>query len=138
MTRNPNPGDDSKILAAERRARAVELRRRRLTFAEIGADLGVSAQRAHQLYSEAIDAVPVSQVELHRAEELALIDDAIANLWPVATNHAQPRTAVEAWNSIRGWAERKARLMGLDAETKVSVSGGVKYEVVGVNPEDLT
>jgi transcriptional regulator of met regulon len=35
-------------------------------------------------------------------------------------------------------AERRAKLLGLDAEQKVSVSGSVRYEVVGVNPEDLT
>lgn len=35
-------------------------------------------------------------------------------------------------------AERRAKLLGLDAEQKVNVSGAVRYEVVGVNPEDLT
>lgn len=35
-------------------------------------------------------------------------------------------------------AERRAKLLGLDAEQKVNVSGSVKYEVIGVNPEDLT
>lgn len=35
-------------------------------------------------------------------------------------------------------AERRARLLGLDAEQKVSVSGGVRYEVVGIDPADLT
>lgn len=33
--------------------------------------------------------------------------------------------------------ERRARLLGLDSETKVSVSGGVKYEIVGVPAEEL-
>ncbi|MFL1903093.1 hypothetical protein ACJWDR_28910 [Streptomyces tauricus] len=35
-------------------------------------------------------------------------------------------------------AERRARLLGLDAEQKVSVSGSVRYEVVGVDTSDLT
>lgn len=35
-------------------------------------------------------------------------------------------------------AERRAKLLGLDAEQKISLSGGVRYEVVGVDPEDLT
>lgn len=35
-------------------------------------------------------------------------------------------------------AERRAKLLGLDAEQKVSVSGGVRYEVVGIDPTDLT
>lgn len=33
---------------------------------------------------------------------------------------------------------RRAALLGLDAEKKVSVSGGVKYEVVGIDVNDLT
>lgn len=134
---NPNPGDDSQLKAAEQRARVVELRRKRLTFAAIGAECGFTAQRAHQIYSDALREIPALDVQLHREEELTLIDDAISNLWPIATNAKQPRTAVEAWNSIRGWAERKARLLGLDAEQKVSVSGGVKYEVVGISQEEL-
>jgi hypothetical protein len=34
-------------------------------------------------------------------------------------------------------AERRAKLLGLDSEQKVSVSGAVRYEVVGVDPADL-
>jgi hypothetical protein len=32
-----------------------------------------------------------------------------------------PRTKVEAWNSLRGWAEHKAKLLGLFAPTKAEV-----------------
>src|SRR6476659_5227234 len=107
------------ITTAERRARVVELRRERKSFAEIGAALGVSVQRAHTIYREALAAIPAQHVEEHRAEELALIDDAINDLLDLARDHSMPRTAVEAWTSIRGWAERKAKLLGLDAPTQV-------------------
>lgn len=122
MKRPPKRGgDDTRITTAEQRARVVALRRRRMTFAEIGQELGVSPQRAHQIYEAALKAIPAPNVEQHRAEELTLIDDAIAGLWPIAQNLGQPRTAVEAWNAIRGWAERKAKLLGLDVPTRVSV-----------------
>ena len=111
--------DATQADAAENRARVVALRRRRLTFEEIGEQLGFSAQRAHQVYTDALKAIPAMEVEQHRTEELTLIDDAIAKLLPIAENATQPRTAVEAWNSIRGWAERKARLLGLDAAVKI-------------------
>lgn len=137
MGTNMVPGDTNPIEAAERRTQVVAYRRRRMTFAEIGDAMGFSAQRAHQLYKEALAAVPVLEVNEHREEELALIDDAIADLMAIATEHKQPRTAVEAWNGIRGWAERKARLLGLDAAQKVDVGGTLKYEVVGVPAEDL-
>lgn len=110
---------DSEIATAERRARVVELRRQRMSFAEIGEAMGVSLQRAHAIYREALAAIPAQHVEEHRAEELALIDDAIANLLLIAKDHDRPRTAVEAWTSIRGWAERKAKLLGLDAPAQL-------------------
>jgi hypothetical protein len=100
---------------AERRAQVVGLRRQRLSMAEIGKRMGISRQRAQQLYAQALAEIPAAQVEEHRAEELMLIDDAISDLLDLARDHDRPRTAVEAWNSIRGWAERKARLLGLDA-----------------------
>lgn len=134
---NPRPGDNRPIDAAERRTQVVALRRRRLTFAEIGTEMGFTAQRAHQLYTEALKEIPAHEVEQHRAEELALIDDAVKELLVIAGNRAQPRTAVEAWNSIRGWAERKARLLGLDQPVKVEQSGQLTYEIIGINPEDL-
>lgn len=137
MSRNPRPGDDRAIEAAERRARVVALRRQRRTFADIGNELGVSAQRAHQLYWEAVEEVPAAEVHQHRAEELILIDDAIADLLMLAKSHRQPRTAVEAWNSIRGWAERKAKLLGLDAPTRAEIGGKLSYEIIGVDLEQL-
>jgi hypothetical protein len=107
-----------RLIAAERRAQVVALRRRRLTFDEIGAELGVSRQRAHAIWRAALAEIPAAQLDEHRIEELALIDDAIANLMPIARDHKRPRSAIEAWNAIRGWAERKAKLLGLDAPGK--------------------
>ena len=38
------------------------------------------------------------------------------SLMGIATDsNTSVRTRVEAWSAIRGWAERKARLLGLDA-----------------------
>jgi hypothetical protein len=113
--------DDARITTAERRSKVIELRRRRMSFAEIGEQLGVTTQRAHAIYREALAAIPAQHVEEHRAEELTLIDDAIADLLVIAQDHTRPRNAIEAWNSIRGWAERKAKLLGLDAPAKFEV-----------------
>lgn len=40
--------------------------------------------------------------------------------------------------SRRRNGESRRKLLGLDAEKKINLSGGVKYEVVGVSTEDLT
>ncbi len=110
MTRQRTPD------SAARRARAVELRRARWTFDAIAADLGVSKQRAHELYLSALREVPAANVEQHRAEELALIDDAARELMEIARGpEVGARTRVEAWSVLRSWAERKAKLLGLDA-----------------------
>jgi hypothetical protein len=53
---------------------------------------------------------------------LALIDDAIADLLPVARDHSRVRYSVEAWGCICRWSERKARLLGLDAPVKKAIS----------------
>jgi hypothetical protein len=111
-------GSDQRITAAERRARVVALRRQRLTFDRIGQTLGVTKERAWKIYQEALASIPAADVEEHRAEELTLIDDAISALMRIARTTESARTAVEAWNSIRGWAERKASLLGLDAPTR--------------------
>lgn len=105
-----------------RRARVIEARRQHMTYAEIGQELGVSMQRAHEIYFEALDAIPAQQVELHRAEATELAHAAIDDLRLIARDHKQPRTSVEAWGQIRGWAEHLARIQGTNASTKVEAT----------------
>lgn len=107
---------------AERRARVVEMRRSAMQFAEIAEVLGVTKQRAHQIYLKALEEIPAQQVELHRAEAVELATIAIDDLLAIARDHKQPRTSVEAWSAIRGWAERLARVLGTDATMKVEAT----------------
>jgi hypothetical protein len=101
---------------AERRAQVVQMRRARMSFAEIAEQLAVTPQRVGQLYRDALAQIPRQNVDEHRAEELELIDTAVGALIGIATDSTtSARTRVEAWSAIRGWAERKARLLGLDA-----------------------
>jgi hypothetical protein len=98
------------------------MRRARLTFAQIGDRLGITQQRAGQLYRDALADVPAQQVDEHRAEELELIDLAVNRLMSIAADpETSPRTRVEAWSAIRGWSERKAKLPGLDSPSKHQV-----------------
>jgi hypothetical protein len=107
---------------AERRARVVELRRDRWTWDAIGDDLGVSRQRARQIYDEALNEVTAAQVTEHRHEEGELIDRAVRELLCIAEGpEVNPRTRLEAWNSIRGWSEYRSKLYGLFAPSKSSV-----------------
>lgn len=123
-TRSP----EAREATAVRRARVVEARRQHLTYAEIGAELGVSLQRAHEIYLEALEAIPAKQVELHRAEAAQLAHAAIDDLLVIARDHKQPRTSVEAWGQVRGWAERLSKIQGTDAPLKVDANVTEKRE----------
>jgi hypothetical protein len=124
----PTRSTEARVATAERRARVIELRRQSRTFAEIGAEFGFSLQRAHAIYLEALAEIPARQVDLYRAEALELALGAIEDLLPIATNHAQPRTSVEAWNSIRSWSERIAKTVGSDASTKIDATVADTFE----------
>lgn len=106
---------------AERLREIVRMRRARFTEDQIAQRLGISQPRVSQLYKQALAEIPAHDVEEHRTEELGLIDDAIRSLMRIALEAGHPRTSVEAWNAIRGWAERKAKLLGLDAPTRSTV-----------------
>jgi hypothetical protein len=45
---------------------------------------------------------------------------------------------LSALREMRQIRESYRKLLGVDQPTQVAVSGGVRYEVVGVDPEDLT
>jgi hypothetical protein len=108
--------------SAARRVEVIKMRRARLTFAQIGDRLGISQQRAGQIYRAALSDIPAQQVDEHRAEELELIDLAVNRLMSIAADpETSPRTRVEAWSAIRGWSERKSKLLGLDSPSKHEV-----------------
>lgn len=55
-------------------------------------------------------------------------------IWEIVLDDAPVLAAVDRLLKIQ---DRRARLLGLDAETKVNLSGGVSYEVIGVDPAAL-
>lgn len=103
---------------AERLAEVVRLRRQRFTQDQIARQLGISQPRVSQLLAMAYREMPAADLEAIRAEELDLIDAAIRSLLRLAHNDRRPRYVIDAWAEIRGWSERKAKLLGLDAPTK--------------------
>jgi hypothetical protein len=108
---------------AERQRRIVAMRRTRMPFDAIGADLGISASRAHQLYWEAMREIPNQDVTQHREEQRDLADKAISALLAIAEDpDVSPRTRVEAWSSVRGWCEHQAKLLALYAPVRKEVT----------------
>ena len=105
------------IARLERNERAIELRRKGLTYAEIAKELGISRIRAHQI----ITAEMLKRRERFQDKADSLIQmqlDRLEMLW----NKLQQRIdrgearAVEVGISI---LRRQAELMGLDQPTKI-------------------
>lgn len=64
-------------------ARIFDLRREGATFQQIGDDLGLSRQRAHQIYRDALAAIPSESVALYRAEQAERLDDMLRRAYVV-------------------------------------------------------
>lgn len=106
-----------------REARIFELREQRVSFANIGKELGITRQRVTQIYNAARDRIPASRLADLRAESTELIDEAIRDLLDIARDKSiSPRTRVEAWNSIRGFDESLRKLYGADAPMRKEIT----------------
>lgn len=126
-------GRKAKAVATVRGKDALALRCEGLTFDQIGARLGFTRQRAHQLVSNALAAVAAEQKELaeHQlAFELAQIDSVIRGM---AAKSA--RGDAKAGAVILKAMERRAKLLGLDAPTKTDVTSGGK-PIAPITPDD--
>ena len=105
---------------AERRQQAFEMRKKGLTYAEIGKELGISMQAAHRhvaIYLQALenkteeDAREIIRLDMER------LDDMLQGLYPEAINGDS--AAVDRVLKIM---ERRAKLLGLDKPAKVAAT----------------
>lgn len=115
----------STVRVAKRQAqqeKALDLRRAGWSLERIGAKLGVTRQRAHQIVGDAL-ASSRAQITAHvdeiRAEELSRLDGMLDKLYPKAA-----RGDLAAADRVLKIAERRARLLGLDAPVRTALQGG--------------
>jgi hypothetical protein len=103
-----------RILAAERRTKALALRKAGATFADIGRTLGCSEARAHQIITaelqrlnkeRAEQAAEVTRLELERLDAMQL------SIWQKATDGD-----MEAIDRLLKLMARRAALLGLDKQ----------------------
>jgi hypothetical protein len=109
-----------RITAAQRRGKALDLRKQGQTYAQIAAALGVSESRAHQVVTEELRRLHAERSEAAGEVlrlELERLDVLQASVWPKAK--AGEPTAVERVLNIMA---RRAKLLGLDAPTKVAAT----------------
>ncbi len=100
--------------------RAFEVMRMRdegLQFREIGDRLGVSMQRAHQLYSNALTEMARTVAPGAREAALRRLDAIAVEAWEVVRAGLDPGPKLAALNILLRVEQRRARLLGLDAPT---------------------
>lgn len=144
------------LSAAERDAEAARLRAQGMSYKDIATQLGYY-DRSHvwrqlQLAKKRVlkDAVEdLIAVEMQQLDALYVAAEEILDRQHVTVSQGRvvkdddgnpipdegPRIA--AIREMRMLRESFRRLYGLDAEKKVNISGGVRYEIVGVDSEDL-
>lgn len=144
--------------AALRRARVVELRTQGLAFREIAAEMGLGLATVWRHYEYAMREIPAQFVAVaaqqeaaRRAEQLQRIDMerevvlgileadhvTVSNgkIMDGVVDHGPNLAAVDRLHKLD---DQEAKLLGLYAEQKLKADVGVRVELVGIDPADLT
>lgn len=132
----------------------------RLTQREIAERFDISQPAVSAILAKARAKLPPPDLGAIRQEAIALYEAVQREAWNLAGMEGAPVTAgkdgdlvldpktgehvrdyqgrIMALRLALAAGEDLRKLMGADAATKTEVTGSVRYEVVGVNPEDLT
>lgn len=145
----------------EREAEIYRLKHvNRLTQSQIAERMGLSQQHISAILAQARAKLPPIDLDAIRQQSMGLLEDVIRRAYLLAEMNGAPVTAgkdggvvydPEDSSVVRDYAGRmnalnlalKAdaelrKLTGADAASKTEVTGSVRYEVIGVNTEDLT
>ena len=119
-----NDPQHGKAYRHARRAEAVTLAMAGLTYEKIGEELGISTSAAWHLVNRTIAETRNYAVDHLRLLENARLDRALTAIWNKVLE-GDP-AAVSSFLRI---SERRAKLNGLDAPTKVQMSVSVRQEM---------
>jgi hypothetical protein len=142
------------IEGTERDADAARLRSEGKSYRQIAAELGVDVRTAHDAVKRAIAAVVAEPAEAAIHFELDRLDLLHRAAMKVLQRHhitvsngkvieldGQPLLddgpVLAAIDRLVRISESRRKLLGLDQPAKMNVSGGLTYEVVGIDPEAL-
>lgn len=146
----------------QRDASAAELRAQKRTYRQIAAELGFNnpgdawraVQRAKadvarpavtkliQTESEELDDLYILAMEVIEANHVVVSHGKVVTMLDAESGEEKPLTdngpKLQAIQTALRIRESYRKLHGLDQPAQVAVSGAVRYEVVGVDPADLT
>lgn len=131
----------------------------RRTMEDIAEEFGISQPRVSQIIADVRASIPVHDLDQMRNQSVELYAELtrraleIVDLVPapifvgkdgsiaydddgeVVRDYSGRLRAIETASKME---EHTRKLMGLDSALKSEVSGSIKYEIVGVDPEDLS
>lgn len=151
---SPHSAPRNALSVAEKQARVVELIRQDYTFQQVANELGISRGYAHKLFRTGIDRIPAENVQAYREQQLAdiqlareVVKEIIASYTQnllvgrdgdVVENGEDHGPVLAAVDRLVKLDDHEAKLLGAYAKTQIEHSGGVTYEVVGVDLGKLT
>jgi hypothetical protein len=107
---------------ARREEQIVALRLRHNSFTAIGRVVGVSKQAAQKAFLRALHRNTDADIQTHHRSELAELEAEAAKLWNIIDVKDQTaRNITSALNTMNRIHIRRAKLLGLDAPTKLDV-----------------
>jgi hypothetical protein len=126
--RRPAGGDkrtpQAKVDIARREQQIVALRLRGVSFFEIGRVLGISRQSAHRAFHKALRRGTDEDIQTQHRGELGKLEMEEANVWrAMDANKENWQAQMAGTAQLRGIHIRRAKLLGLDAPTKLDVRG---------------
>ena len=125
--RNLGGGDQRTALAkqknAQREEQVVALRIRQHSFTAIARVVGLSRQNCQKAFVRALHRSTTVDIHTHHRTELAELEAEAKAAWEMVDVKDAPRTRAAGLAILNRIHIRRAHLLGLDAPTKLDVSG---------------
>ncbi|MGW8326487.1 hypothetical protein ACWGLE_01125 [Streptomyces sp. NPDC055897] len=114
--------------------RGVRRARRDAAIEPVTRLVEVESTELDELYARALEILDRHHITVQQGRVVTMLDVDTGREAPIPDDgpHLQ---ALQVALKIR---ESYRKLHGLDAEKKINLSGGVRYEIVGIDPADLT
>lgn len=121
-----------RIDAAEKRTRALQLRKAGATYDQIAQQVGYENRgNAYRAVMQELKELPKDDAAEVLTLEVERLDQLLVALWPKAM-----KGDVRSAETVIRLMERRAKLLGLDAPAAVNVQGTtVHYTIEGIDPE---
>lgn len=135
------PSKAAEAEIAERRIKLIDMRRRKRTWEEIAQTLGYgSPSAACQDLKRALEqrrAELALTLDEHRTEELEHLEYLQRAALTVLEDNEGDDQRLQAVETLRRLSERRAKLLGLDAPTRIESDGELRVVVEGVDVDEL-